>query len=101
MDVVPVAGHHLVSIDFSPMEALTVLALVFLLFVAPIWLIGHYLTRWRAIRGLAARDEQLLSDLWDAARRFEERIENLEQATGFGRPQERGADGADTFRAPA
>jgi phage shock protein B len=72
----------MVLFDLSVTEAVTVLGLIFLLFVAPIWIAGHYMTRWRAIRGLAAQDEKLLSDLWDAARRFEERLDNLDQAIG-------------------
>ncbi|HTJ63994.1 MAG TPA: envelope stress response membrane protein PspB [Alphaproteobacteria bacterium] len=58
------------------------IALVFIAFVVPMWMFLHYGSRWRASRGLAAQDEKLLTDLWDAARRMEERLDNLERALG-------------------
>ena len=58
------------------------IALVFVAFVIPMWMFLHYGSRWRASRGLAAQDEKLLTDLWDAARRMEERLDNLERALG-------------------
>lgn len=61
---------------------LNAVALIFVALVLPMWIVFHYITRWRASRGLAAQDEKLLSDLWDAARRMEERLENLERALG-------------------
>jgi phage shock protein B len=51
-------------------------------FVLPMWMFLHYGSRWRASRGLAAQDEKLLTDLWDAARRMEERMDNLERVIG-------------------
>ena len=41
-----------------------VLAVLFLTIVAPLWLIFHYVTKWRAARGLSAEDERMLADLW-------------------------------------
>jgi hypothetical protein len=41
----------------------------------------HYANGWRTSRGLAAQDEKMLVDLWDAARRMEEPLDNLERAT--------------------
>jgi phage shock protein B len=57
-------------------------AVIFVAFVLPLWIVFHYATRWRASRGLAAQDEKVLADLWEAARRMEERLENLERAMG-------------------
>ncbi len=59
--------------------ALLVIAIAFTVLVLPIWIIGHYLTKAHGERGLAAQDEKLLADLWDAARRMEERMKNLER----------------------
>jgi phage shock protein B len=64
------------DIDFNAV----VLALVIV--VLPLWMFLHYGSRWRANRGLAAQDEKLLTDLWDAARRMEERMDNLERVIG-------------------
>lgn len=58
------------------------LAVVFTVFVLPIWIIAHYISKARSARGLAAQDEKLLADLWDAARRMEERMTNLERVLG-------------------
>lgn len=61
---------------------LNAVAIIFIAFVLPLWIVFHYATRWRASRGLAAQDEKLLADLWETARRMEERMENLERAVG-------------------
>jgi phage shock protein B len=61
---------------------LNAVAIIFVAFVLPMWIVFHYVSRWRASRGLAAQDEKLLTDLWDAARRLEERLDNLERALG-------------------
>jgi len=59
-----------------------ILGLVFLTFVAPLWIILHYLTRWRAGRRLSAADEQTLGELWQSAKRLEARIDALERVLG-------------------
>jgi phage shock protein B len=51
---------------------------VFVALVLPLWLILHYVTRWRSNRGLTAADEKMLADLWQSAKRMEERIRTLE-----------------------
>lgn len=56
-----------------------VLAVLFLTIVAPIWIIFHYLTRWRTSRSLSAEDERMLAELWDSAQRMEGRITSLEK----------------------
>jgi phage shock protein B len=64
------------DIDFNA------IGIIFVAFVLPMWMFLHYGSRWRASRGLAAQDEKLLTDLWDAARRMEERMDNLERVLG-------------------
>jgi phage shock protein B len=64
------------------MSDISIIILVFVAFVLPVWMLLHYGSRWRASRGLAAQDEKLLTDLWDAARRMEERMDNLERVIG-------------------
>ena len=56
-----------------------VLGLVFLVVVAPIWIVAHYLTRWRRSKKLSAEDERSLGELYEAARRMEGRIAALER----------------------
>lgn len=58
---------------------LFVLGIVFLVVVAPLWIVAHYLTRWRAARRLSGEDEKAMADLWRSARRMEAQIEALER----------------------
>ena len=56
-----------------------VLGILFLVVVAPVWIICHYLTQWRTSRRLSGDDEKALGELWQSARRMEERIAALEK----------------------
>jgi len=58
------------------------ITIIFVAVVLPIWIIAHYLAKSRAERTLGAQDEKLLTDLWDAARRMEDRMDNLERVVG-------------------
>ncbi|MCP1728295.1 phage shock protein B [Natronospira proteinivora] len=60
-------------------EMTFVLAIVFITIVVPLWLLLHYITRWRQSRGLSREDEHMLEELWESAGRMEERIETLER----------------------
>ncbi len=61
----------------SDNEALVAVASLLLVIVAPIVLIGHYVTKWRSMRGdgIGAEQAEALREL---ARRMEMRIDNLE-----------------------
>jgi phage shock protein B len=65
-----------------------ILGILFVTVVAPIWIAFHYITRWRMARTLSSDDERTLVDLWEAARRMEQRIDNLERAVGTSAPVE-------------
>ncbi|HLI11079.1 MAG TPA: envelope stress response membrane protein PspB [Alphaproteobacteria bacterium] len=56
-----------------------VLGIIFLTVVAPVWIIAHYLTRWRTARTLSRDDEQALAELWETAERLAARMESLER----------------------
>lgn len=56
-----------------------VLAVVALTVVAPLWIIFHYITKWRAQKTLTAADERTLAALWETASRMEQRIHGLER----------------------
>jgi phage shock protein B len=53
--------------------------IILLAVVAPIWIIAHYATRWRAAKTLTGEDEKLLQELWESASRMEGRIRTLEK----------------------
>jgi phage shock protein B len=56
-----------------------VLGVIFLVVVAPIWIIAHYLTRWRRSRKLSIEDERSLGELYEVARKMEPRLAALER----------------------
>jgi len=63
------------------------LGVIFLVVVAPIWIIAHYLTRWRRARKLSAEDERSLGELFEAAHRMEARLAALERVLDAEAPQ--------------
>ena len=54
------------------------MAIVALLIVLP-WLILHYVTKWRATSRLTEEDETMLDELYDLARRLDERMATIER----------------------
>ncbi len=52
---------------------------LFLSIVAPLWIIFHYVTRWRTAKTLSGEDEKMLQELWQSAARMEDRIRTLER----------------------
>ncbi|MGH7087573.1 MAG: envelope stress response membrane protein PspB [Stellaceae bacterium] len=71
-----------------------ILALIFLTVVAPIWIIAHYLARWRRSRRLSSSDEKTLAELYSAARAMEGRIATLERVLDADAPGWRTRTGA-------
>lgn len=55
-----------------------ILALVFIVIVLPTWLVLRAMTKWRQQRSFSGEEEQTLAELWQSARRMEERIGTLE-----------------------
>jgi phage shock protein B len=43
------------------------------------WIIFHYVTKWKRTATLTQADEQLLDDLYDAARRLDDRLCTIER----------------------
>jgi phage shock protein B len=56
-----------------------VLGLIFLTVIAPIWIVAHYLVRWRTGRAISREDQRALGELWEISKRVEARIEALEK----------------------
>jgi phage shock protein B len=52
--------------------------IVFLAVPAPIFIVLHFITKWKQSREISGGDEQMLDDLWRLSQRLEERIETLE-----------------------
>ena len=64
-----------------------VVVVLLLVFVVPLWIVFHYVTRWRTSRGLSADDERMLAQLWENAGRMEERIKTLERVLDVDAPR--------------
>jgi len=60
------------------LEMLHTPLVIFLAVVAPIWVIAHYVTRWRTSKVLTVDDEKMLAELWEQAPKMESRINALE-----------------------
>lgn len=45
----------------------------------PLWIIFHYVTKWKTSKGLSPEDEKMLSEIWESANKMEERIITLER----------------------
>jgi phage shock protein B len=45
----------------------------------PIWIVFHYITKWKTAKGLTPEDEKMLSEVWDSTNRMEDRIKTLER----------------------
>ena len=61
------------------MFGLSIVGIVFLVVVLPIWIIAHYATRWRTTKTLSSGEDQLLTELWESAEKMDGRIRNLER----------------------
>jgi len=57
---------------------LGVALIVFLAIPAPLFIVLHFVSKWKQSRELSASDERMLEDLWQSSRRQEERLESLE-----------------------
>jgi phage shock protein B len=60
-------------------ETLGIILVVGILFIALPWIILHYITRWKTAATLTTADENLMEDLYDLARRLEDRVVTVER----------------------
>ena len=56
----------------------TVVWILAITIVAPIWILSHYATKWKLSKGLSTDEAQLLEQLWKTAQTMEERVATLE-----------------------
>lgn len=57
---------------------LPVLAIIFVAAVLPIIIIMHYVTKWKATKGLSNDEQRLLEDLWKDSQAMQSRLNALE-----------------------
>jgi phage shock protein B len=56
------------------------------IFVALPWLILHHVTKWKTAATLTREDENLLDELYDLARRLDDRMTTIERIIAADRP---------------
>jgi phage shock protein B len=61
------------------------------IFVALPWIILHYITRWKTAATLTNDDESLLEELYQLARRLDERMDTVERLVAAENPDFRAA----------
>ncbi len=59
-------------------ELLTIALIVFIAVPAPLFIVLHFITKWKQSREISGGDEKMLEDLWMMSQRFEQRLESLE-----------------------
>jgi len=59
-------------------ELLTIAVIVFVAIPAPLFIVLHFITKWKQSREISGGDEKMLEDMWQLSRRLEERLETLE-----------------------
>lgn len=60
-------------------ELATLTVILFLTIGLPLWLVLHFVTRWKQSREISSDDEQMLEELWALSQRLDDRIETLER----------------------
>ena len=63
--------------------------IIALTIVAPIWIVSHYVTKWKLSKGLSTDEVQMLEDLWELAQRLDGRMETLERILDDDLPRKR------------
>lgn len=72
-------------------DILVPVLVVGMLFIGLPWLILHYVTRWKAGNTLPVEDERLLDELYELARRLEDRVHTVERIVSADNPDFRPA----------
>ncbi len=58
--------------------AFFVLAVIFMTVVLPIMVVLHYVTKWKATKGLSDEEQRLLEDIWKDTQAMQSRVNALE-----------------------
>jgi len=79
-------------------EVVIPIVVVGILFLGLPWIIFHYITRWKTAATLTNEDEKLMEELYDLARRLDERMCSIERIMSAENPNWRSiaCDPADT-----
>jgi phage shock protein B len=67
--------------DFMPFFAVTAI------FIGLPWIILHYITRWKTAATITTDDEVLLDELYQLARRLDDRMDTVERLVASDNPE--------------
>ena len=67
-------------------EVVMVTLVVGMLFIGLPWLILHHVTKWKTAATLTNDDERMLGDMYELARRLEERMDTVERLVSQDNP---------------
>lgn len=67
-------------------EVLVPIVLFATLFIGLPWILFHYITKWKQSPKITEEDEQLLDDMYNLARRLEERVTTVERIVAADNP---------------
>ncbi len=59
-------------------ELILIAVIIFVAIPAPLFIVLHFITKWKQSREISSGDEEMLEDLWRLSQRLEERLETLE-----------------------
>ena len=86
------------------MDGSDVVAVVVVVLIGLPWLVLHYMTKWKTAATLTSDDETLLEELFQLARRLDDRMETVERLVASDNPDFRQhrqlTDGANTAPSP-
>ena len=69
--------------DFDVMGVLAILAL----FIGLPWIVLHYVTKWRHAAKITPEDENMLDEMYNLARRLEDRVQTVERIIAADHPE--------------
>lgn len=72
-------------------DVIVPMVVVLTIFVGLPWVILHYITRWKTAATLTTGDEALLEELYQLARRLDERMDTVERLVAADNPDFRPA----------
>jgi phage shock protein B len=67
-------------------DGFSVFMIVTVLFIGLPWLVMHYITKWKTAPTLTNDDERMLGDMYELARRLENRLETVERLVSQDNP---------------
>jgi phage shock protein B len=73
-------------LDATISQLILIAVIVLIAIPAPLFILLHFITKWRQSREISGGDERLLEEMWQLSQRLEERLESLETILDSERP---------------